>query len=475
MKHFLLTLLIIAGSAPAVFAKDGYTIKLKFTDLKDQKVFLAHYYGKPLPTIYKVDSATIDSKGTSTLQTSQKIIGGLYLLILQDNKSYFEFLLDNGQAIDITATAAKLPMEVSFKNSPDNERFQQYVAFLDKVGKQHRDLTADLAQARSKRDSAAIQDKFRALSVDVTRFREDYTRQHPKTLLANIFRALETPQVPDMKKEDGTEDTDAKYNWYKDHYWDNVAFDDERLVYTPLLGNKLEEYFTRLVPAIPDTFNMEADNLVKKARASKEVFKYVVHWITTYAQESNIMGMDAVFVHMVENYYMKGEAFWLNQGTLEKYLERARSIAPNVIGNVAPELKLQQMDGKVVSLHAVDAKYTLLIFWSPDCGHCEEEIPRIDSAIRASGMDKKGMKVVAVNIDRETEKWQRIIKNKKLDGWIHVYDPERKSDFRAKYDVYGTPSVYLLDDKKIIRGKKLDHENMLTVVEILEGDLSSKK
>src|SRR5690606_24475719 len=250
------------------------------------------------------------------------------------------------------ATAAKLPMEVSFKNSPDNERFQQYVAFLDKVGKQHRDLTADLAQARSKKDSAAIQDKFRALSVDVTRFREDYTRQHPKTLLANIFRALETPQVPDMKKEDGTEDADAKYRWYKDDYWDNVAVEDERLVYTPLLGNKLEEYFTRLVPAIPDTFNMEADNLVKKARASKEVFKYVVHWITTYAQESNIMGMDAVFVHMVENYYMKGEAFWLNQGTLEKYLERARSIAPNVIGNVAPELKLQQMDGKEVSLHA---------------------------------------------------------------------------------------------------------------------------
>ncbi len=475
MKHFLLTLLIIAGSCQAVFAKDGYTIKLKFSDLKDQKVFLAHYYGKPLPTIYKVDSATIDSKGAGVLQTDQKIIGGLYMVILQDNSKYFEFLLDNGQALDITATASKLPLGVSYKNSPENERFLQYVAFLDKVGQQHRQLTADLSQAKAAKDSAAIQDKFRALSVDVTRFRKDYVKQNPNTLLANIFRALETPEVPDLKKKDGTEDADAKYMWYKNHYWDNVAFGDERLVYTPLLGNKLEEYFTRLVQAIPDTFNKEADDLVKKARASREVFKYVVHWITTYAQESNIMGMDAVFVHMVENYYMKGEAFWLSQGTLEKYIERARSIAPNVIGNIAPELKLQQVDGKEVSLHGVDAKYTLLVFWSPDCGHCEEEIPRIDSAIKAAGLDKKGMKVVAVNIDRETEKWQKIIKNKKLDSWIHVYDPERKSDFRAKYDVYGTPSVYLLDDKKIIRGKKLDHENMLTVVDILEGNVSSKK
>lgn len=474
MKHILLTLLFIGSTCQLLLAKDGYTVKLKFTDLKDQKVFLAHYYGKPLPTIYKVDSATIDSKGMGVLQTDSKIIGGLYLLILQDNSRYTEFLLDNGQSLELTATAEKMPMGITFKNSPENDRFQQYVAFLDKVGKQHRDLTADLSQAKTAKDSAAIQDKFRALSVDVTRFRKDFVQKNPNTLLANIFKALETPEVPDMKKKDGTVDNDARYQWYKTHYWDNVAFDDERLVYTPLLGNKLEEYFGKLVQAIPDTFNAEADALIKKARASREVFKYVVHWITTYAQESNIMGMDAVFVHMVENYYMKGEAFWLGQGTLDKYIERARSIAPNVIGNIAPELKLQQIDGKEVSLHGVDAKYTLLVFWSPDCGHCEEEIPRIDSAIKAEGLYKKGMKVIGVNIDRETEKWQRIIKNKNLDNWIHVYDPERTSDFRAKYDVYGTPSVYLLDGKKIIRGKKLDHDNMLTVIEILEGKVSSK-
>lgn len=474
MRHILLTLLFIGSSCHLLFAKDGYTVKLKFTDLKDQKVFLAHYYGKPLPTIYKVDSATIDSKGTGVLQTTTKIIGGMYLLILEDNSSYTEFLLDNGQTMEVTLTKAKLPLGVSFKNSPENERFQQYVAFLDKVSKQHRELSDGLAQAKTTKDTAAIQEKFRALSIDVSRFRKDYIQQNKGTLLANIFKALETPEVPELKKEDGTADNEARYIWYKEHYWDNVAFEDERLVYTPLLGNKLQEYFGKLVLAIPDTFNAEADALVKKARASREVFKYVVHWITTYAQESDIMGMDAVFVHMVENYYMKGEAFWLSSGTLEKYVERARSIAPNVIGNIAPELKLQQLDGKEVSLHDLDAKYTLLVFWSPDCGHCEEEIPRIDSAIKAEGLYKKGMKVVGVNIDRETEKWQRLVKNKNLDNWIHVYDPERKSDFRAKYDVYGTPSVYLLDEKKIIRGKKLDHQNMLTVIEILEGKVSSK-
>ncbi len=473
MRQILLALLMLSLGITHVSAQDGYKLKLKFTDQTDQKIFLAHYYGKPLPTIYKVDSATIDKKGNATLESKEKIIGGLYMIIMGDNAHYFEFLLDNGNALDITATVEKMPLGVTFKNSPENDRFFKYVSFLNGVGQKHQQFTADLAKAKTPKDSSAIQEQFRALSVDVTNFRNDYIKQHPKTLLSNIFRALEIPETMPVKNADGTEDTEARYRAYKEHYWDNIAFDDERLVYTPLLQSKLEEYFTKLVPGIPDTFNAEADKVVEKARASKEMFKYIVHWITNYAQESNLMGMDAVFVHMVETYYMKGDAFWLNQGKLEKYMERARAIAPNVIGNIAPEIKAKKLDNSEFSLSKVDAKYTLLVFWSPDCGHCEEEIPRIDSMLEAEGLFKKGLKVVGFNIDRDTDKWKKLIDNKKLDKWMHVYDPERTSGYRSQYDVYGTPSVYLLDDKKIIRGKKLDHTNVPLIIKILEEENTS--
>lgn len=473
MKQFLLLLLILSGSYTTTFAADGYTIKLKFTDYTDKKVFLAHYYGKPLPTIYKVDSASVDKDGKVTLKSDKEIIGGLYLLILEGNSNYYEFLLDNGQQMEMTATAAKLPFDVTFKNSVENERFFKYMNHLKDIGDQHQQLTGDLGAAKTAKDSAIVQGKMKELGTSVSTYRKDYISKYPGTMLTNIFKALEMPVIPEVKKKDGTRDNEQWYRNYKKSYWDNVAFDDERLVYTPLLGNKLEEYFTKLVSAIPDTFNAEADLIIKKARASKEVFKYVVHWLTTYAQESDIMGMDAVFVHIVENYYMKGDAFWLSQGTLDKYIERARSIAPNVIGNLAPELKMKKMDGTDITLSSVNAKYTLLVFWSPDCGHCVDVVPRLDSAIKAAGLDKKGLKVVGFNIDRETEKWKKVIQDKKLNSWIHVYDPERTSNYKAQYDVYGTPSIYLLDEKKIIRGKKLDHTNMVIVVDILEGKTPS--
>lgn len=473
MRQLLLAVLILSFGFSNASAQDGYTLKLKLTDKTNQKVFLAHYYGKPLPTIYKVDSATVDAKGNAVLQSKNKIIGGLYLLIMEDNTHYFEFLLDNGQKLDMTATVAKMPLGVVFKNSEENTRFFKYVSFLNDIGERHQKLTAELAKANTKNDTVAVQDKFRALSVDVTNFRKDYIKNNPNTILANIFLALETPDVPAIKKDDGTEDMAARYKQYKEHYWDNIAFDDERLVYTPLLQAKLDEYFTRLVPSIPDTFNAEADMLVQKSRASKEMFKFIVHWLTNYAQESNLMGMDAVFVHMVETYYMKGEAFWLNSGTLEKYMERARNIAPNVIGNIAPSLEVKKKDNTDFKLSDFKAKYTLLVFWSPDCGHCEEEMPRIDSAIKADGLDKKGLKVVGFNIDKDINKWNEVIKNKQLNSWMHVYDPERTSKYRSQYDVYGTPSVYLLDEKKIIRGKKLDHSNISLIIKILEEEANA--
>lgn len=476
MKQFLLGLLLLSGTVQCALAADGYNIKLKFSDYSGKKVFLAHYYGKPLPTIYKVDSGVVDKSGVVTLATTQKIIGGIYIMLLEGNTSYFEFLLDNGDKMDINVTAAKLPLGVSFKNSPENERFLKYVAFLSDVGKQHKALAESLPAAKSAKDSLTIQQKMGALSKEVSDFRNDYIKSNPKTMLANIFGALENPDVPQAKKADGTIDEDAQYRLYKKHFWDNVDFSDERLVYTPLLDSKLEMYFTRLVPSIPDTFSADADKIIAKARASKEVFKYVVHWLTTYAQESNIMGMDAVFVHLVENYYMKGDAFWLNSGTLQKYIDRAKSVAPNVIGNIAPPMKMEKRDGGNITLEDVDAKYTLLVFWSPDCGHCVEEVPRIDSAVKAAGLDKKGLKIIGFNIDLETEKWNKVIKDKKLsDNWIHVYDPKRISNYRAQYDVYGTPSIYLLDEKKIIRGKKLDHTNIGVVVDILEEDAATKK
>lgn len=467
MKNFLLTLVLGITAVSNAFADDGYTIKLHFNDVKNQGLFLAHYYGKPLPTIYKIDSTVVDSKGNATLQTDRAILGGLYLVVLNDNSGYFEFLLNNGDELNIDITKSELPGSVKFAKSAENNRFVKYITYLNDIGKQHQNLIKQYSIAKTKADSMKIQDKMKALGSEVSNFRNTYIQQYKGTQLSNVFKALEMPPVPES-----ITDQQAVFNYYKAHYWDNFDFNDPRLVYTPMLDTKLEEYFTKMVVAIPDTFNKEVDWLLAKARASDEVFKYIAHWLVTFTKESDIMGMDATFVHLIENYYMKGDAYWLNQGTLEKYIDRARSIAPNVLGNIAPDIAMMDLAGRKLSLHKAKADYVLLTFWSPDCGHCKEEIPRVDSVYRALGLDKKGVKLIAFNVDNDTTNWAGMVKDLKLGDWLHVHDPERVSGYRAKYDVYGTPKIYLLDERKIIRGKNLDHSNIEQVMRILEEEKS---
>jgi thiol-disulfide isomerase/thioredoxin len=111
--------------------------------------------------------------------------------------------------------------------------------------------------------------------------------------------------------------------------------------------------------------------------------------------------------------------------------------------------------------------YTLLIFYSPSCGHCQHEIPSIDSVCRTA-LKGKGVRVFTVATEGEEKAINDFITKNKLESWTNTWDHDHAGDWRGKYDVYSTPTIYLLDDKKIIRGKRLDHTNLVSLVEMLE-------
>ncbi len=476
MKRFFTALFILLGVTTSAVAANGYKIQIRFTDVKDTMVYLAHYYAKALPTIYKSDSARVDKKGIAIIESKEETLGGIYMIMLDDKKTYFEFLLTNGDNMSITATTATLPLGVSFKNSPENERFQEYSAFLKRYGHAQDSLVGVLRKAKTHEDSAAVFSEGNRQVKEFKQYRIDYPAKYPNTLLANIFLSLVLPEIPQGKHylPDGTLDSQFSYNYYKDHYWDKFVFADGRIINTPIYDAKLDEYFNKLVLPWPDSVQKEGDALLAKARANKDIFKYTLHWLTQFGQTSKVMGMDQAFVHFVENYHMKGDAFWMDKETLDKYIERARKIAPNVIGNLAPQISMVDVNKGVHNLRDVKSKYTLIVFWSPNCGHCQEEIPRLDS-LYTKVLKNKGVTIYSVRTEGEVDAWQGFIKKHGLEDWINVYDPDHHSNYRADYDIYGTPIMYLLDEKKIIRGKRLDVTNIEKLVEILETKEKAEK
>lgn len=440
------------------------------------QAYLAYYYGKSMPTVYVIDSAQID-QGRFSFESSEKIAGGIYMVIYDNRSAYFEFIVENGDKIRAKGEHGKLPLSLVFEGSKASQDFMAYMQFLEGYGKIRQELMDRLAQANTFVDSLAIQGDLQAMASRLDSFRIHYSQNNPQALLTKVFHALQTPEVPPGPHylEDGkTIDSSFGFYYLQKHYWDLFPFGDERIVFTPVLDNKLSDYFRRFVPQHPDSVIQRADWILEKARASREVFKYCLHFLSGYTETSKIMGMDKAFVHLVEKYYQKGEAFWLSAEAVNAYIDRARKISPNLIGNLAPELKMQDYPGNLHSLHAVEAPYTLLVFWSPDCGGCLTEMPRVDSLYQAV-LKEKGVKIFAVRTEGEPEHWQKMVKEKGLTEWTHVYDPERKTQFRSLYDIYGTPVIYLLDGRKIIRGKRLGVENIAELIEHLEKQSGEEK
>lgn len=471
MKKLLLGAFCTAFSL-ASFGKEGYRIEVKFKqDVTDSFVFLAHYYAKPLPTIYKTDSGRVINKRTAIIETKDSVLGGVYMILFANRSKFTEFILNNGDNYTINIDTTDMPRNISFKTSEENARYVEYEKFLMEYGKKQQAFVEGLKTAKNNADTQAVRDKSGKLAKELFQYRANYATKYPNTYLSTIFNAMAVPEVPEGKHflEDGkTIDSNFAYKYYKQHFWNKFDFKDNRIMNSPIYDAKLDEYFNRLVYPVPDSVNAEADALLAKTRKSTELFKYTLQWLAGNTEKSKVMGMDESFVHLVEKYYMKGDAYWLDSTSLSKYEDRARKIAPNVLGNLAPELNCQDIwtlqDKK---LGDMDSKYTLVVFWSKDCGHCLLEVPQLDSIYRAS-LQKKGVKIYAMSTEGDLSDIQKKVKELKLQDWTHVVDAHNTTDYRTKYDVFSTPKIYLLDENKKIIGKGLDHSNILEVIEFNE-------
>lgn len=474
----LLSGLVCTVLSLAATAKDGYKIEINFKhDVKDEYVYLAHYYAKPLPTIYKTDSARVINKRKAVIDSKDSTLGGIYMILFDNRSKFAEFILQNGDEMTMNIDTLDLPSNVTFKNSPENSRYVEYEKFLIGYGKKQQGLNTELKTAKNAADTQAIRERSGKIAKELTAYRNDYSKKYPGTFLTSIFNALSVPDVPEGKHYiAGTKTLDSNYgyNYYKEHYWDKFDLKDNRLMNTPIYDSKLDEYFNRLVLPLPDTMNMEADQLLAKTRKAPELFKYTLHWLAGNAERSKVMGMDEVFVHLVEKYYMKGDAYWLDSAGLAKYEDRAKKIKPNVLGNVAPELVTQDIWSlQDRPLTKEPGKYTLVVFWSKECGHCMKELPQLDSLYKVA-LKKRGVNIFTISTEGDLSDIQKAVDKLKIKDWANTVDANNKTDYRVKYDVYTTPKIYLLDENKVIIGKGLDHGNIIDVIDFNERKKAKK-
>lgn len=465
MKRFLPLLLLLSLNA---VSQEKYSLKFKIKGVTKDTCFLINYFGDKQ---YIQDTAIAKPDGSIHFEGDKELKGGIYLVLLP-SKKYFEFIIAEKPVFSMESDTADLVKNMKVKGSQENQLFYEYLNFISVKQKEvepWRNLQKTVRK-ENKDSVKLVTDKLSAIDKEVKEFKLKFVEKHPNTFVSKLFNAMQEPEVPETPMIPGTNKKDSTfaYRYFKTHYFDGMDFTDDRMLRTPVFHNKMKFYLENLTPQHWDSIKVSADYLLEKAKTNQEVFRYILQHITYTYETSKVMGMDAVFVHMGLKYYKTGRTPWVDTAQLRKIVERAEQLDKITIGKVAPNLRMVDTSlGRTgyKILHQVPAKYTVLYFWDPDCSHCQKETPKLRDLYNGKWKGK-GIEVFAVGSISDVDEWKKYIREKKLP-WINVVDQNGENKAKHVYDIYSTPVIYLLDEKKKIIAKRLD-------VEQLDGFLDRK-
>lgn len=450
---------------PMALSAQTYKLDIQVRDMGQDTCILAYHFGDKQ---YIKDTVYSDARGRMSYTTEEPLKEGLYYLVLP-NRNFLEFITDQ-KTLNLSTSYDDVIQDMDPGDSKENQIFYGFLKYSELRGQKAADLRTMIKTAEDEKEEKKLRKDLQKINEEIQEYKKGVIEDHPRSFVATFFEASREPELPEPKKlANGKVDSTYPYRWYRQHYLDNVDFSDERLLRTPILHNRMMRYLDKIVMRHPDTLIEAVKMITARASGNDEVYKYVVHKLTSKYERSKYMGMDAVFVHLVENHYANGRADWVSEENMTKIVQRARQIKPTLLGKVAPQIQLKDTEGQARRLHNVSADYTVVYIWDPDCGHCKKATPKLKKIY--DKYDRETLEVFAVNNALEKEKWLKFIDKHNLN-WINVADFEMEGSYRAYYDVRSTPMVFLLDENKEILAKKISVEQLDDLLERMTSQKS---
>ncbi len=452
IKSLLLS--FAAALVSATLFAQGYKIDVELPQAAGKKITLGYHF---LDKIYSADTCELDAAGNGTFSGDSLLTQGLYKLLI-DDKNHFDFLLGADQQFHLYNNGI-VASEMKVKGSDESEAFVDYLVFLDQLRTRNGELRTRLQTAPAN-EKEKIENELAGLDGEMKDYWEKIGKKLPnsflyKFLIANEVPALDISTLPVEIQENDSLLLLARFNYQKDHYWDNFDYTDERMLFTPFYKPKLETWFTKVLFPAYDSVKPAVYEFLEKVEKSPRIFQYAVSYFVNASINSNVLGMDALFVDIANDYYLSGKAFWASKSTVDKVRENVMFLKDNLIGKQAPGLVLENYDGEYVDLYQLDAKITIVLIFEPNCGHCKVFVPELYKDVYLPNKDK-GLKVFAIYSLDNRQEWTDFLLEHDMFEWNNVWDPDHHSRFKILYDGRKTPGVYILDHDKKIISKRLD-------------------
>jgi thiol-disulfide isomerase/thioredoxin len=488
-SHVVLSIHLFLLLSPLV-AGQGYRIGVEINGLSGDTLILGEYF---TTRMVPKDTLILDAGGAGEFTGSEALDGGLYLIYLNQDQ-YFDFLLGDDQELQISADMTDLHGSLAFRDSEDNRVFQEYKDFLQEKRAEMNALQANLKSAATQKDSSGIQDRQKELNRVMEQYMDNIEQDYPGLFVTEFIGATREPLPPeDLLNGEPRHDDSVRFFYYKDHYFDRFDPFNIRLLHTPLYEGKIKSYLSRAVPQHPDSLIVAVDYLLEGSRVNDEIYRYMLITLFNHFAESKYMGMDAVYFHIAEYYYIP-DASWSSPDFISKLKENLEKNKPTLIGQQAPDLVLRRIPqehflmaaqdtaikkdphiGQDFRLYDIEADYTILYFWEGDCGHCKTATPALYEAY--GRLKDKGVEVLSVHVINTIEGkelWVDFVNDKGLYDWVNCWSPY-SNDFRRLYNLQSYPQLFIFDKDKKILAKRVTPEQAEQIISNLISIESKNK
>jgi len=479
------------------FAQGGYDIRFNMKGNKDTIMYLVKYVWDQQ---YITDTCKNIKNGMVVFKGKEDLEKGVYVLVSEAKSIYFDVFVNENQKFTITCDNNDIVNTLKVIGNKENETFFSYIKFITGKNQEFGKFVAQ-TKGMNKADSTKFMlDKINLMNTDVMKFEKDFMERTKGTYVNDVMNLKTEKNPTDIPKaSNGRPDSVYQYYWYKSHFFDGIDFTDDRIIRTPFFDDRVKRYFESVILQAPDTVIQEIDKILAKCKPDGLVYNLLIgHFTYKYEQDKRI-GFDKVFVHLCDKYIISGKAKKVYEDeTAKKIKERADILRNILLDSKAPEIyMIDTIHGKEVlklgfdtaktsesitnlyykhinkltpwfkTVYGISAKYTVLVFWSVDCGHCQTEIPKLNEELKEI-KGKIDFKVMAIYTKEDYEAWRKFIIDKKLD-FMNVFDPVHINDLKNKYDIYSTPVIYILDKDKKIKAKRLGSEQVIEMLKFFEA------
>jgi thiol-disulfide isomerase/thioredoxin len=434
---------------PASLAAQPWYIQLAIDGMDNQKIVLNRFE----KTAFVPVDSTVTISGQAYFVLDEFDPAGTYSITYpgsmegaQQREGYIEFVW-NAENLTISASLDDIPGSVSFGNSMENEvlgrfrvaenAYEQKLALIfpviDRYPEEdafYRSALRQLIQLQRRRDSliGTISEQFPSLYA---------------TRIVSAYRSVIIDSAPR-----GAD----RVAFLKIHFFDRSPIDDPDLMYSPIYTRKIIEYLSLYRnPSYTfreqeEAFIEAVDMIMANVSGDVELRTFVIEYLL---DGFNSFQMERVQTHITENYIDET----CTTDKLELARQRAEGFKKMAVGQPAADIVIRDARNRTIKLSEVKSDYTLVIFWATYCSHCTKMLPELKEWYLEDAPDN--LEIFAISIDTIRQHWTGYLEAMDMP-WINAHEPLGWEGRSAEdYNVYATPTMFLLDRKRIILAKPL--------------------